>query len=172
MLPTYDRRRPGASPTRCDQQSGHGWRSGNGKRRHRLGVTCGKSDLSPQSQPRVECHRQVAVRQSKKALGVHSTTTYMLDLVDALKLTKRRRGQPNPHTLDEARNSLRCDEPLMCRSNSGSVAVGRGFVGIDDLHARRCFANTASTSSRVKKRPSRAARRPRSMPATSSGVAR
>src|SRR5215470_7694335 len=52
------------------------------------------------------------------------------------------------------------------------VEVAQSLVGEHDLHVRRCLANTASTSSSVANRPSRAARRPRSMPANSSAVAR
>src|SRR5262249_55751697 len=49
--------------------------------------------------------------------------------------------------------------------------VAQCFGRIDDLHVRRCRANTASTSSSVAKRPSRAALRPRSIPSSSSAVA-
>lgn len=51
------------------------------------------------------------------------------------------------------------------------VEVAQSFVGIDDLHERRCFVNTALSSASVAKRPSRATLRPRSMPSSSSGVA-
>jgi hypothetical protein len=44
------------------------------------------------------------------------------------------------------------------------VKVAQRLVGIDDLHARRCLANTASTCSSVANRPSRAALSPRSIP--------
>src|ERR1700732_3804645 len=51
------------------------------------------------------------------------------------------------------------------------VEVIECFVGVDDdFHLPRNFANTASTWLSLAKRPSAAARRPRSIPASSSGV--
>src|SRR3954467_1719460 len=49
------------------------------------------------------------------------------------------------------------------------VEVFGCFVGVDDLHAGRCFLKSSSIRSSVANRPSRAALRPRSMPASSCG---
>ena len=56
------------------------------------------------------------------------------------------------------------DEPI-----DDFVEIREGVFGEDDLHVLS-LASTASTCSSVANRPSAAARRPRSMPASSSGV--
>jgi hypothetical protein len=50
------------------------------------------------------------------------------------------------------------------------IEVSKRFVGPDDFHLPRNFASTASTWASPAKRSSAAARRPRSIPASSSGV--
>src|SRR5262250_2319317 len=81
-----------------------------------------------------------------------------------------------PRTLGPSPDALfkRCQYCWIVQFNEREdfVEIAQRFVGIDDFHARRCLAKTASTSSSVAKRPSRAALRPRSIPASSSGVAR
>lgn len=71
------------------------------------------------------------------------------------------------------------DSALECRRDSWMVddqSIGycieivKCVFSVDDLHLRRSFANTASTCWSVAKRPSAAARNPRSIPANSSGV--
>src|SRR5437660_8814515 len=52
------------------------------------------------------------------------------------------------------------------------VEIAKRVLGKDDFHPRRCLAKTASTSASVANRPSLAALRPRSMPSSSSRVAR
>jgi hypothetical protein len=48
--------------------------------------------------------------------------------------------------------------------------VAKRFLGLDNLHAPRSLASVASTWLSEAKRPSLAARRPRSIPLSSSGV--
>ena len=51
------------------------------------------------------------------------------------------------------------------------IEVAERFLGVDNLHGRRNLSNAALTCSSVAKRPSCASFRPRSIPASSSGVA-
>jgi len=58
------------------------------------------------------------------------------------------------------------------RQKKNSVEVCERLAGVDHVHAGRCLLKIRSTWSSVAKRPSRAALRPRSIPASSAGVAR
>ena len=51
------------------------------------------------------------------------------------------------------------------------IEVAERFLGVDNLHGRQNLSNAALTCSSVAKRPLRASFRPRSIPASSSGVA-
>jgi len=82
------------------------------------------------------------------------------------------RPSPDPGN-DSADASFyrRCHRRVIVAQVGGDlVEVSKRVFGPEDLHAPRNLARTASTSSSVAKRPSSAARSPRSIPASSAGV--
>src|ERR1019366_10069407 len=68
--------------------------------------------------------------------------------------------------------SLICGREMRGYVNQDVIEIVERFVGINNLHPGRRLANAASTSSGITKRPCSAARRPRSIPASSLGVGR
>lgn len=122
---------------------------------------------------------------SRRMVDVQDLDPVVANTIEDLVGIVPERGDPNIGAIDDTACDQRptCDagneasDPPFDGRSDCRIMIGKPIgniqeipervVCIDDLHRERNLANAASTSSSLAKRPSLAARRPRSMPASS-----